>query len=317
MNSKWFNGFAIVAVILAAALVAFGNLNSDTSNRILNVSYDATREVFKDLNDKFISKYQKDTGHTLVIQQTHGESAKQAQAVVNGLKADVVTLALGADVDTLHNRGLISEGWAKRLPNNSQPYSSTIVFVVHRNNPKAIADWQDLIKPGVTVVSAGPEGSASNRLSLMAAYGSVVYRGGDEDHARHFVGQLRKHLIVPANVSATPADVQLAWESEALARSDKSNGELQIVYPAVSIRSAPSVAWVDADVSGTRKEAYAKAYLQFLYTEQAQEIIAQHDLRPVNAAVLKRHAARLPALNLFPATLVSANWDTIQVANLR
>ena len=131
MNSKWFNGFAIVAVILAATLVAFGNLNSDTSNRILNVSYDATREVFKDLNDKFISKYQKDTGHTLVIQQTHGESAKQAQAVVNGLKADVVTLALGADVDTLHNRGLISEGWAKRLPNNSQPYSSTIVFVVH------------------------------------------------------------------------------------------------------------------------------------------------------------------------------------------
>jgi sulfate/thiosulfate-binding protein len=323
MNSKWLNGFALVAVALAIALVTLGNWNREGSNQILNVSYDATRELYRDLNEKFVSNYQKQTGRTLSIQQSHGESGSQAQAVIGGLKADVVTLAMGSEIDALHARGLVPANWSKRLPHDSQPYSSTIVFVVRKGNPKRIADWSDLVKTDVSVVAADPHISGNGRLGMMAAWGSVVYRGGDEAKAGQFVSELRKHLrtlnageseISRKFTQEKLGDVHLTWENEALTECDHSAGGLEIVYPPVSIRAEPPVAWVDADVAGTRKEVYAKAYLQFLYSDQAQEIIAQHGLRPSNLSVLKKHSGRLPDLNLFPVSLVANSWEDVQVA---
>ncbi len=321
MNSRWLNAFALVAVALAAALVVFGNLNSDSSNQLLNVSYDATRELYKDINAQFVAKYQRDNGKTVHIRQSNGESTNQASAVLAGLKADVVTLALESDIGPLEAHGLIAPGWAQRLPHGSRPYSSTIVFVVRRGNPKSVHDWPDLIKPGVTVVSSVPETSGNGRLSLLSAWGSVTSRGGDSGAARLFVQHLKSHLLTldagARGVSRTFSeqklgDVHLAWENEALLECDNSNGELQLVYPPVSIRAEPVVAWVDADVAGTRKEAYAQAYLRFLFSDQGQEIIAQHDLRPIDAAIMRKHSGRLPAMNLFPLSLVAPHWREIQ-----
>ena len=316
MRSKWLNALALDAVALAAALVVFGNLNTSTSNQILNVSYDATRDLYKELNDKFVRKYQKETGRTLTIKQLHVASTQQAHAIIPGLKADVVTLAFASDVDALSQRGLVSKGWQTRLPHRSQPYSSTIVFVVRKGNPRNIADWPDLIQPGVSVATTASANPGSADLGLLAAWGSVTYRGSDAAQARQFVGELKQHGL-PRNtgVGQQLSDVQLAWENEALAQVDNSKGELQIVYPPVSIEAEPSVAWVDSEVGGTRKEGYSKAYLQFLYSDQAQEIIARHDLRPVNAAILKKHSDRLRNLDLFPVALVVNNWDEIQKLN--
>ena len=314
------NAFALIAVALAAALVVFGNLNSDTSNQILNVSYDATRELYKDVNAQFVAKYQRDTGRTFLIKQSNGESANQSQAVIAGLRADVVSLAMDSDIDALSAHHLLASNWENRLPHHSHPYTSTIVFVVRQGNPKRIADWSDLIQPGVTVVTSVPRTSGNGKLSLLGAWGSVVYRGGTAEQARQFVRKLRGHLLAldagSRGVSKTFSeqklgDVHLAWENEALLETDNSRGALQIVYPPVSIQAEPSVAWVDADVANTPKAAFTKAYLQFLYTDQGQEIIAQHDLRPINTAILKKHSARLPELNQFPVSLVAENWKDI------
>jgi len=319
-TSQWLNAFALAALALSVRLVIFANIDSGKTNAILNVSYDPTRELFKDINQQFITEYQRQTGLKLNIQQSHGGSSRQSKAVIDGLKADVVSFALFPDVDALRKRGLIAQDWSKRLPHNSQPFSSTIVFVVRKGNPKNIHDWADLINPDVSVITPNPKTSGNGKLSVLAAWGAVIYRGGTEAQAREYLTRLYQHVQVldTGSRGATTTfadeklgDVHLTWENEALLEAENSSGELQIVYPPVSIRAEPSVAWVDANVSGTRREAFAKAYLQFLFSDQAQETIARNGYRPMNAEILHRHADRLPPINLFPITLLGKNWDEI------
>ena len=319
-TSQWLNAFALAALALSVGLVIFANIDSGKTNAILNVSYDPTRELFKDINQQFITEYQRQTGLKLNIQQSHGGSSRQSKAVIDGLKADVVSFALFPDVDALRKRGLIAQDWSKRLPHNSQPFSSTIVFVVRKGNPKNIHDWADLINPDVSVITPNPKTSGNGKLSVLAAWGAVIYRGGTEAQAREYLTRLYQHVQVldTGSRGATTTfadeklgDVHLTWENEALLEAENSSGELQIVYPPVSIRAEPSVAWVDANVSGTRREAFAKAYLQFLFSDQAQETIARNGYRPMNAEILHRHADRLPPINLFPITILGKNWDEI------
>jgi sulfate/thiosulfate transport system substrate-binding protein len=320
MPPNWMNAFALTAVAVSAGVVVVANVNTDKTNQILNVSYDPTRELFKDLNQQFVTKYQRDTGQKWSIQQSHGGSSRQARAVIDGLKADVVTLALFPDVDSLRKHGLIAEDWSKRLPDDSQPFTSTIVFVVRKGNPKKIRDWPDLARSDVSVITPSPKTSGNGKLSVLAAWGSVIYRGGSEAQARQYLTRLYQHVsgLESGSRDATTnfadeknGDVHLTWENEALLETEASGGELQLVHPPVSIRAEPSVAWVDANVTGTRREAFAKAYLQFLYTDQAQEIIARHGYRPVNAEILQRHADRLPPVDLFPVTILGKDWDQI------
>jgi sulfate/thiosulfate transport system substrate-binding protein len=321
MRTFWLNAFAVIAVLIAVTLVVVKNIEGDTSNQLLNVSYDPTRELFKDLNQQFIAQYAKQTGKRLTIQQSHGGSSRQAQAVVDGLPADVVTFALRSDVEALHKRGLIADGWEQRLPDNSEPYTSTIVFVVRKGNPKNIKDWPDLVRPGVSVITPNPKTSGNGKLSVLAAWGSVIYRGGTEAQALQYLKELYEHVPIldsgarDATNTFTQeklGDVHLTWENEALLETEEYRGDLEVVYPPVSIRAEPSVAWVDANVTRRKTEAYAKAYLEFLFTDQAQETIAQHGYRPINSEVLKKHANRLPRIDLFPVTVLARNWDDAQ-----
>jgi sulfate/thiosulfate transport system substrate-binding protein len=321
MRTVWLNAIAVAAVVMAVTLVIVKNIEGGTSNTLLNVSYDPTRELFQDLNQQFTAEYAKQTGTKLTIKQSHGGSTRQAQAVIDGLQGDVVTLALRSDVDTLRKRGLIAEGWARRLPNNSEPYTSTIVFVVRKGNPRGIKDWPDLVRPGVSVITPNPKTSGNGKLSVLAAWGSVIYRGGSDAQALQYLKQLYDHVPV-LNTGARDAtntftqeklgDVHLTWENEALLETEEYRGELEIVYPPVSIRAEPSVAWVDANVARHKTEPYAKAYLEFLYSDQAQEIIAKHGYRPINPEVLKRHTAQLPQIDLFAVTVVAKDWDEAQ-----
>ncbi len=321
MRTLWLNTFAILAVAIAVTLVVVKNIEGDTSNQILNVSYDPTRELFQDLNRLFIAQYAKQTGKKLTIQQSHGGSSRQAQAVIDGLPADVVTLALRSDVEALHKRGLIADGWAQRLPKNSEPYTSTIVFVVRKGNPRAIKDWPDLVRPGVAVITPNPKTSGNGKLSVLAAWGSVIYRGGTDSQALQYLKLLYQHVPVldTGARDATNAftqeklgDVHLTWENEALLETEEYRGDLEIVYPPVSICAEPSVAWVDANVLRRKTEPYAKAYLEFLFSDQAQETIAQHGYRPINAEILKKHAERFPQVDLFPVTVLAKDWDEAQ-----
>lgn len=321
MRTLWLNAIAVAAVVIAVTLVVARNIEGSSSGALLNVSYDPTRELFKDLNHQFVAEYEKETGKKLTIQQSHGGSSHQAQAVIDGLQADVVTLALRSDVESLHRRGLIADGWAGRLPHDSQPYTSTIVFVVRKGNPRAIKDWPDLVRPGVSIVTPNPKTSGNGKLSVLAAWGSVIYRGGTADQALQYLRQLYQHVPV-LDTGARDAtntftqekigDVHLTWENEALLEAEEYRGDLEIVYPPVSIRAEPSVAWVDANVTRRKTEAYAKAYLEYLYSDQAQETIARHGYRPINPEVLMRHADRLPQINLFPVTILAKDWDEAQ-----
>jgi sulfate/thiosulfate transport system substrate-binding protein len=321
MKTKWLNLFALFAAVIAIALVTLHNLDFNQSHELLNVSYAPTGDLYKAINQQFAAEYAKQNGIRLTIKQSHGGSSRQAKAVISGLKADVVTLALPSDVESLHKQGLIADGWTQRLPNNSQPYTSTIVFVVRKGNPKAIKDWPDLISPGVEVVTPNPKTSGNGKLSLLAAWGSVIHNGGTEEQARDYIKQLYQHVSI-LGTSATDSkatfaydkigDVHLTWESEALGEVADAKGELEIVYPPVSIRAEPSVAWVDANVALHKTEAYAKAYLQFLFTDDGQKIIAEQGYRPINDAILNQHLDTLPKLDLFPITLIAKDWDDAQ-----
>jgi sulfate/thiosulfate transport system substrate-binding protein len=321
MRTAWLNTIAVTAVAISLTALVVKNLEGDTSNELLNVSYDSTRELFRDLNQQFVAQYARQKGRKLTIKQSHGGSSRQAQAVIDGLQADVVTLAIRSDVDALRKRGLVADGWAQRLPNNSEPYTSTIVFVVRKGNPRAIKDWPDLVRPAVSVITPNPKTSGNGKLSVLAAWGSVVYRGGTEAQAEQYLSQLYQHvpLLDTGARDATNTfaqeklgDVHLTWENEAILETQEYRGEVEIVYPPVSIRAEPSVAWVDANVARRKTGSPAKAYLEFLYTDQAQETIAQHGYRPINPEVLKRHAAQLPQIDLFPITILAKDWDEAQ-----
>jgi len=312
---------ALAAAGVAAAVVTFHNIDFNRSHELLNVSYAPTGDLYDAIDHAFVADYAKQSGTKLEIKQSHGGSSRQSRAVIDGLSADVVTLALPSDVEALHKHGLIADGWTQRLPNNSQPYTSTIVFVVRKGNPKNIHDWPDLVGPDISVVTPSPKTSGNGRLSLLAAWGSVIRRGGTEDQARDYIQKLYQHVPV-LGASATDSastfiydrigDVHLAWESEALQEVAETKGELEIVYPPVSLLAEPTVAWVDANVARHHTEAYAQAYLQFLFTDAGQEILAQQGYRPIKPEILQRHADRLPPIDLFPITTVARDWDDAQ-----
>src|SRR5207249_7341700 len=265
---------------------------------LLNVSYDPTRELWQELNELFIARHKRETGQDLAINQSHGGSGAQARAVIDGLEADVVTLALGSDTDALRRHGLLADDWHKRLPNNSLPYYSTIVFVVRKGNPETIRDWPDLVRPGVGIITPNPKTSGNGKLSFLAAWGSVLRRGGSEDDARAFITKLYRNvpkLDTGARGSTITfarqklGDVHLTWENEAHLEVAEAKGELEIVYPLISIRAEPFVAVVDGNVDRKGTREIAEAYLSFVFTDEAQDVLARHYYRPVSETVLKKY----------------------------
>jgi sulfate/thiosulfate transport system substrate-binding protein len=310
---------AVAGVFAALALIGVRNVHGDTGNQILNVSYDPTRELYDVVDQQFSAAYRRQTGVALQIKQSHGGSTRQARAVLDGTQpADVVTLGLYTDVDALRARGLIADGWAERLPNHSRPYYSTIVFVVRHGNPKHIADWPDLIAPGVEIVTPDPRTSGNGKLSVLAAWGGVTTRGGSDAAARAYVQSLFRHVVrldSGARGAATAfavekvGDVQLAWENEALREAAANPGQFQIVYPPVSILAEPYVAWVDANVARHHTERYARDYLAYLFSDAGQATIAAAGYRPFNPLVAQRFAGRFPALKLFPVTAIAPDWE--------
>jgi sulfate transport system substrate-binding protein len=309
-------------VVTGLVLVAgIGCGNADNSGTLLNVSYDPTRELWQDLNARFLDHHEKQTGLRLGIKQSHGGSSSQARAVIDGLEADVVTLALWSDTNAICKMGLIREGWEQRLPNRSLPYTSTIVFVVRKGNPRRIQDWTDLVQRDLQVITPNPKTSGNGRMSFLAAWGAVIYRGGSEEQARAYVAALYRRVPVldtgARGATVTFAqkdigDVHLTWENEAHLEVAESDGKLEVVYPPLSLRAEPYVAVVDDNVDRRGTRAAAEAYLQFLYTEAAQAIFAAHHFRPINEAIRMQHADRLPDLTLFPITSFVRDWDEAQ-----
>jgi sulfate transport system substrate-binding protein len=313
----WLNISALLVAAGALGLIVVRNLPHEDRDTLINVSYDPTRELYQRLDAAFVSDYAARTGRHLHIVQSHGASARQSRAVIAGQAADVVTLGLFADVDALRKHGLIADGWPERLPDHSQPYTSTIVFVVREHNPKQIHDWPDLIRPGVEIITPDPKTSGNGKLSALCAWGAVVTRGGTEEDARRYLLSFYRHVRVldagarGAAVTfafAELGDVLLTWENEAIREVADSKGALQIVYPPVSILAEPYVAWVDANVArrGTLREA--RSYLEFLFSDQAQQIIEEMGYRPVKASAGHGGAA-LPPIALFPITAIASGWD--------
>jgi len=307
--------------ILTAALLAASMLAAPVraaTLEMLNVSYDPTRELYRAVNTAFAASWKAKTGNDLDIKQSHGGSGTQSRAVVDGLEADVVTLAMFPDTDAIRKSGQIDAGWEKRLPNDSLPYTSTAVFVVRKGNPKGIHDWPDLVKPGVEVVTPNPKTSGNGKISFLAAWGSVTQRGGSDDDAQKFVTELYRHTPVldlgargstVTFVQKNIGDVHIAWENEAKLEVQEAGGKVEIVYPPISFLAEPQVAWVDANVKRKGTEAAAKAYLEFLYTDEGQEIIAKNFYRPTNATILAKYKSSFPDVKLFPVTAIAKSWD--------
>lgn len=315
---NWLTVLGVVAIVVAAGAIAMNNVSPQGANRILNVSYDPTRELYAAIDRAFVAQYRAQTGITLDIKESHGGSGRQLRSVLDGSqKASVVSLALISDIDTLSKRGLVAADWRQRLPNRSVPYTSTIVFVVRKGNPKAVRDWPDLIKSDVSVVTPNPRSSGNGQLSMLAAWGSVTTRGGSQAQAADYVRTLLRHVAVSdagarsAGDSFTLArvgDVQLTWENEALREVAANQDELELVYPPVSILAEPAVAWVDANLTDAKTAGYAKAYLDYLFTDAGQEQAAQYGYRPFKPEILARHADRLPPLALFPIGAIAKDW---------
>jgi sulfate/thiosulfate-binding protein len=296
---------AIAALAFAASTAA--------AVELLNVSYDPTRELYKAINAAFTS-----THPDVTIQQSHGGSGTQARAVIDGLEADVVTLAMYPDTDAIAKAGLIAKGWSTRLPNDSLPYTSTIVFVVRTGNPKHIADWPDIVKPGVEIVTPNPKTSGNGKLAFLAAWGFVKKHGGSDADALDFVKTLYANTPVldlgargstVTFVQKQIGDVHLAWENEAKLEVREARGTVEIVYPSMSILAQPHVAWVDKHVEHKGTAQTAREYLAFLYTPEGQEIIATHFYRPTDPVVLARHASDFPPIERVDVSTVAANWD--------
>jgi len=294
---------------------------------LLNVSYDPTRELYQDVNAAFTKAWAAKTGQRITINQSHGGSGKQARSVIDGLEADIVTLALSGDIDAISARaGLLPAKWQARLPRNSSPYTSTIVFVVRKGNPKRIRDWDDLVKPGVSVITPNPKTSGGARWNYLAAWGYALKKpGGSDATAREFLARLFRNVPVldtGARGATTTfgerglGDVLIAWENEAFLLTKEVGPEkFEIVIPSMSIVAEPPVALVDrnADKHGTR--AVAQAYLEFLYTEEAQAIAAKHHYRPGDAKIAAAHAADFPRLTLFTIDDVFGGWRKAQKAH--
>ncbi|HET8826732.1 MAG TPA: sulfate ABC transporter substrate-binding protein [Terriglobales bacterium] len=311
--------FCLAALMVAASLPAIGQRVT-----LLNVSYDPTRELFQDYNAAFAKYWKAKTGQEVTIQQSHGGSSKQARAVIDGLDADVITLALAYDIDAISEKAhLLPANWQSRLPNNSSPYTSTIIFLVRRGNPKKIKDWDDLIRPGVSVITPNPKTSGGARWNYLAAWGYALRKsGGDESKARDFVSKLFANVPVLDSgargatttfVERGMGDVLIAWENEALLSANElGKDRFEIVAPSTSILCEPTVSVVDkvVDKKGTR--AVAQAYLEYLYSPEGQEIVAKRYYRPRSAAVLKKYAAQFPNVKLFTIGEISGDWKKAQ-----
>jgi sulfate transport system substrate-binding protein len=309
-----------VLIAFSAALFAAPVFAAGLS--LLNASYDPTRELYAEVNKAFSAKWKSETGDTLTIKASHGGSGKQARAVIDGLQADVVTLALAYDIDAIAEKGLLAKDWQKRFPDNAAPYTTTIVFLVRKGNPKAIKDWADLIKPDTQIITPNPKTSGGARWNYLAAWGYALKQYGSEDKAKAFVESLYKQVPVLDTgargatvtfVERGQGDVLLAWENEAyLSVKEFGSEKFEIVTPSTSILAEPPVAIVDkvADKRGTR--AAAEAYLNFLYSKEGQEIAAANFYRPRLKEVADQHMSQFPKLELFTVDDVFGGWQKAQ-----
>lgn len=346
-GSAWKLSPRSVAVAAIATIGAFStpgcgsSADPDTKSvQLLNVSYDPTRELYRDINARFAAQWREKTGQTVTIKQSHGGSGSQARAVIDGLDADVVTLALAYDIDAIHRQGRkLAADWQKRLPHNSAPYTSTIVFLVRQGNPKHIRDWGDLVRPGISVITPNPKTSGGARWNYLAAWGYELRRqlGGDfarlaaappeklaaaQKSARDFVASIYRNVPVLDRgargstntfVQRGIGDVLLAWENEALlAINELGPDKVDVVVPTVSILAEPSVAVVDTVVDKKGTRAVARAYLEYLYTPPGKELAAKHYYRPRDEQVAARYAQKFPKLDLFTIDEVFGGWKTAQ-----
>ncbi|MEY3652440.1 MAG: hypothetical protein RL739_610 [Pseudomonadota bacterium] len=310
----------IKSFISLAFLSIFGLAQAQNAAvTLLNVSYDPTRELYADFNKAFAAHWKAKTGQDLSFKQSHGGSGKQARSIIDGLDADVATLALAGDTDALHKNGnLIPKDWQKRLPHNSTPYTSTIVLVVRQGNPKNIKDWDDLVRPDVKVITPNPKTSGGARWNYLAAWEFAKRKYGGEDKAQDFVKKLYQNVPVldtgARGSSITFAqrnqgDVFLSWENEAYLLEKEFGNKVDFVYPSISILAEPAVTLVDKNVDKKGTRAVAQAYLEYLYTEEAQDLIGKHFYRPRSAKAQAKYAKQLPKLNLFSIDEAFGGWD--------
>jgi sulfate/thiosulfate-binding protein len=305
----------------AGVLAVVTTVGTARAQTLLNVSYDPTRELYSEFDAAFVKQWQAQSQQTVKIRQSHGGSGAQARAVIDGLDADVVTLALAYDIDAIQQSGLITAGWQKRLPQNSSPYTSTIVFLVRKGNPKGIKDWSDLIKPGISVITPNPKTSGGARWNYLAAWEYAKRQGGGDAKAREYITQLFKNVPVLDSgargatntfVQRGIGDVLIAWENEAYLALAETKGSVEIVTPSISILAEPPVTVVDkvVDKKGTR--AVAEAYLKFLYSPEGQEIAAKHHYRPRDQKIAAKYASTFATVKLFTIDEAFGGWQTAQ-----
>jgi sulfate transport system substrate-binding protein len=304
------------ALVFATSILLVAS--TPAGSRLLNVSYDPTREFYQEFNAAFAEHWKSETGAGVSVDQSHGGSGKQARSIIDGLEADVVTLALAYDVDAIAAAGQIARDWQSRLPHHGSPYTSTVVFLVRKGNPKRIADWEDLARAGTTVITPNPKTSGGARWNYLAAWGSCTTRGGTEDQARELVRRIYHNVPILDTgargstitfVERGIGDVLVAWENEALLISKRLRpGEFEIVVPSRSILAEPPVAVVDAVVDRHGTRAVAQAYLEYLYSPTGQEIAARHYFRPSDERVAAAYAEQFPKVELFTIDEVFGGW---------
>ena len=316
---------AFAAAVFAASASPFARGQAPVA--LLNVSYDPTRELYQEINRNFAAQWKQKTGQAIAIRQSHGGSGKQARSVIDGIEADVVTLALAYDIDEIAARAkLLPADWQKRLPNNSAPYTSTIVFLVRKGNPRAIRDWSDLARPSISVITPNPKTSGGARWNYLAAWAWAAHRpGATEATARDFVASIYRNVPVLDTgargstvtfVERGIGDVLIAWENEAwLSQKELGADKFDIVYPSQSILAEPPVALVDRNVDRRGTRAVAQAYLDYLYTPAAQEIVARNFYRPIDRAVAAKHAKQFPALKLYTVEEAFGGWTKAQATH--
>ncbi len=305
-----------LSIALAAQSVAAGEV------KLLNVSYDPTRELYQEYNKEFSSFWEKQHGDTVTVSQSHGGSGKQARAVIDGLEADVVTLALGSDIDAVAKQGLVSTDWDSKFANHAAPYTSTIVFLVRKGNPKNIKDWDDLIRPDVEVITPNPKTSGGARWNYLAAWGYALQKTGNEQGARDYIAKLFSNVKVldsgargatTSFVERGLGDVLIAWENEAyLSLNEIGKGQFELVTPSVSILAEPPVAVVEKVAKKHGTEEVAKVYLQHLYSKEGQRIAAKNYYRPIDPEVAKETAKNFAAVKLFTIRDLEGDWKTAQ-----
>ncbi|HAK92402.1 MULTISPECIES: sulfate ABC transporter substrate-binding protein [Massilia] len=311
---------SLMALVLSAG-AALPLYASAANAELLNVSYDVARELYKEVNPAFIASYKQQTGQTVTIKQSHGGSSKQARAVADGLAASVVTMNQANDIDMLADRGLVAKDWAKKFPNNAAPYYSTMVFLVRKGNPKQVRDWQDLARPGVGVVIPNPKTAGNGRYTYLAAWGSVIKKGGNEAQARDLVARIFKNVPIldgggrAATTTFTQrqiGDVLVTFENEVSMVRQEFGNDFEVVYPSTSILAESPVAVVDKVVDRLKIRQPATAYLNFLYSPAGQEIGAKHFMRVRSEAVMKKYAANYKPISLFTVDEVFGGWSAAQ-----